>query len=139
MATFTLTSVPDYLGEGPYQATIAKGSLGVPLRFFAAETAWQRFAQELLTFPRTPTERLFFDARHVAPYRHSLLLEAYCYDAAGHCALRVVFDNNYPDPGRCQLTFSLPAEAASLNHLGTLLGQWLARPASTMQWEAQTS
>lgn len=53
-------------------------------------------------------------------YRY-LLIRAYTTDAAGHCAIQVKMNNNWrePDEGVCE--FSIQAEAAAINRLGSLL------------------
>jgi hypothetical protein len=48
------------------------------------------------------------------------LLRAYTTDSAGHCALQVKMNNNAREPHEGRCTFSIKAEAAAINRLGSL-------------------
>jgi hypothetical protein len=129
----------DYDGDVRFDVTISKGKIETHSHFYADVDTWKQFGEQLTTFPKNVADKEVFDASYNGPYRDSLLLEAYCYNTQGHTAVRVSADNNEPPPNRCQLDFSIPAEAASINRLGQLLLNWQVENDSEIIWEAQTS
>lgn len=52
-------------------------------------------------------------------YRY-FMLRAYTTDSAGHCALQIKMNNNTREPHEGTCTFSIKAEAAAINRLGSL-------------------
>lgn len=126
------------IGDCEFEVTISKGSLEYSLPFYGNCDDWKAFAERLLRFPIDVNDQTHFEIG--SPQSSMwLMLVAYCYDEKGHTALRVVMNKNEDEPHRCQLAFSIPAEAASINQLGLLLLNWHASNGSEIIWEAQTS
>ncbi|MDO7852790.1 hypothetical protein [Hymenobacter convexus] len=124
------------VGEGEFEVTISRGSIQHSLRFYGSGENWRTFGNRLLDFPLSVKDQVQFE---MGSNNSALMLVAYCYDEKGHIALRVVMNANEDEPHSCQLAFSIPAEAASINQLGFLLSNWQATNGSEITWEAQTS
>ncbi|PJJ47907.1 hypothetical protein [Hymenobacter chitinivorans] len=121
-----------------FDVVVRKANVETHVTFFGAVDTWQSFATQLLEFPSSAAATAVFNVEG-GVYRDTLLLVAYCYDAAGHTALKVSTDNHAELPDRCTMEFSIRAEAASLNKLGQLLLGWQVKHDSEIVWEAQTS
>jgi hypothetical protein len=122
-----------------YDVTISKGAIKTHLYFYGDTETWKRFGEELVSFPQHMEDCPTFvigDDKSSVPL---LILTAYCYDAQGHAALRVVTDNKESNPDLYRLEFSIRAEVASLNRLGQLLVDWQVEDGSEVLWEAQVS
>ncbi|SDY09378.1 hypothetical protein [Hymenobacter psychrophilus] len=130
---FTASNV--YYGWAIFDLTISQAEIKVHSHLSGDTDMWQTFGQQLQSFPQHAAARIIFESQ----LENYLLLEAYCYDAMGHTALRVVTDNKAEDPHRRRSEFSLPAEVASLNHLGRLLANWQVADNTVILWQAQTS
>ncbi|GGG62152.1 hypothetical protein [Hymenobacter glacieicola] len=126
-------------GWGCFDVTISKGETTTHLTFFADEDTWKDFGKELSCFPVAVSATVSFEAGIIDTSDSYLKLQAYCFDAYGHAAIRVSVDNRKPDPDRCKLAFSIPAEIASINRLGHLLRNWRAENNTEILWQAQTS
>lgn len=135
----SIDSEGDGTFDNTFDVTISKGRIETHTHLYLDSNLWQEFGRQLLTFPENTTAKVVFDATDNGMYWQSLRLEAYCFDLLGHTALRISVDNNDPDPHRCRLEFSIPAEAASLNKLGRLLANWQPEHESEIIWEAQVS
>ncbi|TGE22964.1 hypothetical protein [Hymenobacter metallicola] len=128
----------DYDKDCIFDVFIRKDNSETHITFDGAVDTWQGFAKQLIGFPRNVADTAVFSVEGNS-HRDTLLLAAYCYDGAGHTALRVATDNNADLPARCKMEFSIRAEAASLNKLGRLLLGWSVENDSEIVWEAQTS
>lgn len=130
----------DY-GYASFDVSIMAADLKGHVNFLGDTKAWQLFGHQLQTFPQHTASKVAFesglgDESILGDY---LLLEAYCYDAMGHAALRIITDNKEQDPMRRRLEFSIPAETASINYLGRLLANWQVENNPEITWQAQTS
>jgi len=134
-------SIENYfpVGDCEFDVIVSKGTIENHLQFYGDTDTWKAFGKQLTDFPQNAAECVVFDASHCGSYLDSLLFEAYCYDAQGHAALRIVVDNNEDKQRRCKLDFSILAEAASINRLGYFLLNWQVENGSEIVWEAQTS
>ena len=127
-------------GWGDFDLEITQAEIRAHSHFSGETGGWQLFGQQLQGFPSHLTSRVALETRVSEPSIHGyLLLEAYCYDAMGHTALRVIADNMEQEPFRQRMEFSIPAEVASLNKLGQLLANWQVADNTEVQWQAQTS
>ncbi|MCC2546984.1 hypothetical protein LJY25_11050 [Hymenobacter sp. BT175] len=109
------------------------------MHFDAYTDDWSEFGGKLMSFPKNPADSVVFEAGIDSSGYDFLVLKAYCYDAAGHAAVSVLLDNNQDLPRRCRLEFSIPADAASINLLGSMLYNWKVEHSSELLWEAQIS
>jgi len=73
-------------------------------------------------FPQSPNDKVEIEIGELTAgfSRSYLLLKAYCYDANGHAALKIVTHNNASEPQAQHVEFSIPADIASLNTLETV-------------------
>ncbi|UOQ78169.1 hypothetical protein MUN84_06110 [Hymenobacter sp. 5516J-16] len=126
-------------GWGDFNVTISKGENTTYLTFFADEDTWKDFGKELSCFPTAVSATVSFEAGIIDTSDSYLKLQAYCFDAYGHAAIHVSVDNRKLDPNRCKLEFSIPAEIASINRLGHLLGNWRVGNDPEILWQAITS
>ena len=126
------------IGNCEFEVTISKDSIECSLPFYGSVTDWKAFGKKLLQFPMSVEDQVKFEIGS----KHSLVwltLTAYCYDEKGHTALRMVMSKNEAEPHSCRLSFSIPAEAASINQLRFLLSNWQPINGFEITWEAQTS
>ncbi|RYU79910.1 hypothetical protein [Hymenobacter persicinus] len=126
-------------GLGIFDVTIRHRAIEAHMHFYGEPDAWNQFGKQLLSFPRSAVDCVTFEAGSNAQDQDFLILQAYCYNAGGHSALKVVVADNHNDPSRYRLEFSIPAEPASLNKLGRLLSGWQIENNSEIVWEAQVS
>ena len=81
-------------------------------------------------FPQSPNDKVEIEIGELTAgfSRSYLLLKAYCYDANGHAALKIVTHNNAREPQAQHVEFSILADIAPLNRpvkRGPRLGQAL--------------
>jgi hypothetical protein len=122
-----------------YDVTISKGAIKTHLFFYGDTETWKSFGEQLIAFPQHIEDYPTFVMGDDESFIPLLVLTAYCYNAQGHAALRVVTDNKESNPDLCRLEFSVKAEVASINRLGKLLSSWQVEDGSEIVWEAQIS
>ena len=105
----------DYDEGCAFAVAVSKGTSRSQVLLWGDADTWQDFGQQLTAFPGHAADYVLFEA---GSFPARLILKAYCYNAQGHAALRVVIDNSEEEPGRCRLDFSIPAQVASRNRLG---------------------
>ena len=128
----------DYDADCTFDVTVRKGQLEVHTYFHGNTDTWKEFGQRLVEFPVTTADCVVFEDS-IGEYSPYFSLMAYCYDAGGHSAVRVVFDNRTPDPDRYYTQFSILAEVAAINRLGQMLLNWDVTACPEVMWEAKTS
>jgi hypothetical protein len=124
-----------------FDITIRKGDFSIHTNLWDEPQAFERFGEKLTTFPRslTDTVELQVGAIRSSPGQDYLFLKAYCYDANGHTALKVVMHINKPEPHEQMIEFSIPAEVVALNKLGRMLQTWPLKTKVEINWRAQVS
>ncbi|MCB2407471.1 hypothetical protein [Hymenobacter lucidus] len=122
-----------------FDVTVAYGTIEAHMHFYGQPDTWSQFGKQLLNFPRNPADSAVFEGGVNTKGYDFMCLKAYCYDAGGHTALKVIIDNNAEEPRECRIEFSILSEPASLTQLGRLLAGWDVRTVSERIWEAQTS
>ncbi|QIL75718.1 hypothetical protein [Hymenobacter sp. HDW8] len=137
--TIRISASVDYDGDCTFDVLISKGTIETHIHFYGDVDTWKSFGKQLIDFPQDISDYVVFDARTTGFYIDSLLLKAYCYDAQGHAAIKILTDNNYPDPDQCRLDFAILTEVASINQLGLLLLNWQVENNSEIIWQAQIS
>jgi len=110
------------------------------LDFYGNADDFKEFGQKLIDFPSSIDDTAMFqlgeDDRKWAYY---MLLKAFCYDASGHTALRIVVDNLGDHVNGHRSEFSILSEAASINSFGQKLLQWNPLQTKELVWESHTS
>ncbi|WP_201983501.1 hypothetical protein [Hymenobacter rubidus] len=110
------------------------------LNFYGRINEFAEFGQQLTAFPKRVSHTVSFeigsaDKNVTIPY---LLIKAYCTDAQGHTALRIVIDNREQGATHYCFDFSIASEAASINKLGALLATWNVSNTPELVWRAET-
>jgi len=65
-----------------------------------------------------------------------MLINAFCYDASGHTALRILVDNFGDISSGYRTEFTIFSEAASINLLGQKLMTWNPFITKEIVWES---
>lgn len=117
------------------------GALNIEVHFWDYSDLFQSFGSQLAAFPHALGEEVQIEIgkQLVGLSRSYLLLKAYCFDAQGHAALKIVTQNNEAEPQAQRVEFSIPADISSLNKLGTLLKNWSPQGNSEVIWQAHIS
>jgi hypothetical protein len=124
-----------------FDLTASRDALVVQVHFWDYANLFEQFGSQLANFPQNPTDKVEVEIGELIPgfSRSYLLLKAYCYDANGHAALKIVTHNNKTEPQTQRVEFSIPADIASLNTLGKLLRSWSPQGNAELVWQAQLS
>jgi hypothetical protein len=117
------------------------GELQVHAHFWDIAEVFKQFGEKLMDFPQSISDVVTLEIGIVHPgfYQNYLLLKAYCYDANGHSALKIITHNNKLEPQSQRIEFSILTEAAALNKLGSLLKNWQPQEVPDIVWQAQVS
>jgi hypothetical protein len=132
------SDVNDYAA---FDLTASRNTLQVHAHFWEYVNVFEQFGARLAVFPQSLDDTVEFEIGKKLPgFSGSyLLLKAYCYDANGHVALKIIVHNNASEPEAQQVEFSIPADIASLNQLGRLLKNSMPSGSSEIVWQAQVS
>ena len=122
-----------------FNVVVTKDKIESHVSFLEDTEKWREFGRKLAHFPESSSATALIQMGGISSWDGYLMFTAYCFDAAGHAALRVLVDNKLKDPHKQKLEFSIPAEIASLNRLGHLLLTWQVENDSELLWQAQTS
>ena len=110
------------------------------LDFYGYADEFREFGHRLTEFPKSISDIVEFqigeDDRKWAYY---MLIKAFCYDASGHTALRIIVDNFGDNVNGHRSEFSIISEAASINLLGHSLVNWNPVVTKEIIWESFTS
>ena len=122
-----------------FDVAIVRSDVRAQLYFYGYTDTWRKFGEQLAAFPLHIEDCLTFKIGDDESDCPLLAITAYCYDAQGHAALRILTDNKETDPKRCKLEFSILAEVASINQLGSSLLSWKVENGSEIIWQAKIS
>lgn len=131
----------DYDDYATSDLTASRAELKVHVHFWDYLDLFEQFGSKLAAFPQNLEDTVEIEIGQLLPgfSQNYLLLRAYCYDANGHAALKIVTHNNESEPQMQRIEFSIPADIAALNRLGNLLKNWLPQENSELVWQAQIS
>ena len=123
-----------------FQVEIENYSCRTSLDFYGNADDFKSFGEKLSEFPKSINDIASFqlgeDDRKWAYY---MTIKAFCYDASGHTALRVLVDNFSDTVNGHRTEFSIMSEAASINSLGQMLMTWNPLVTKEIIWESFTS
>lgn len=123
-----------------FQVEIENYYCKTSLDFYGYADDFKEFGHRLTEFPRSITDTVVFqlgeDDRKWAYY---MFIKAFCYDASGHTALRIVVDNLGDSVNGHRSEFSITSEAASINMLGQILLTWNPLVTKEIIWDSFTS
>jgi hypothetical protein len=120
-----------------FQVEIENYCCRTSLDFYGNANDFKSFGQKLSEFPKNINDIALFqlgeDDRKWAYY---MSIKAFCYDASGHTALRVLVDNFGDTANGHRTEFSIMSEAASINSLGQMLMTWNPLVTKEIIWES---
>ena len=124
-----------------YQIILSNGSASASLDFWGNSNSFKDFAKELIDFPKTNQDTVTYqlgnDSSDEQPNSaYYLLLKAFCIDAAGHTAIKVVVDNYQEGSDYQRSQFYIKSEPNSLNQLGKKLEAWDPTNVKELSWSA---
>jgi hypothetical protein len=123
-----------------FQVRIENYYCKTSLDFYGYADDFKEFGHKLSEFPKSISDTVAFqigeDDRKWAYY---MFIKAFCYDALGHTALRIVVDNFGDNVYGHRSEFSINSEAASINLLGQILMNWNPHVTKEIIWESITS
>jgi len=99
----------------------SNGSATCELQFYHEKDCFLKFAEALLNFPGSVTDKIIFEASNPL---FELKILVYCYDFLGHSALQIIMDNKEKAPETQKAEFYIKTIPGSLNRLGDLLKNW---------------
>ena len=95
-----------------------------------------RFGQALMDFPTSTSHEVKFELGSTDPsYGDHLLLRAFVYDGAGHCAVEFQAESRGDALDSSSVRFVASTEAASLNEMGRKIVAWSLSPAEPFRFE----
>lgn len=95
-----------------------------------------QFGQGLIDFPNSTSHEVKFELGSTDPsYAEHLLLRAFVYDGAGHCAVEFKAESRGNSLVSSSVRFAVPTEAASLNELGRRIVAWSLSPTEPFIFE----
>jgi hypothetical protein len=104
--------------------TASNGSFGGWVDFYCNIEDLGLIGRSLESFPQKVGDGYRYESgsEDLANRSHSyFLLRAYTTDSVGHCALQIAMNNNTAEPQEGMCRFSITADAASINRLGSYL------------------
>ncbi|MEQ1554838.1 MAG: hypothetical protein ABL929_11695 [Ferruginibacter sp.] len=120
-----------------FQVEIENYYCRTSLDFYGNADDFKSFGQKLSEFPKNINDIALFqlgeDDRKWAYY---MSIKAFCYDASGHTALRILVDNFGDTVNGHRTEFSIMSEAASINSLGQMLLTWNPLVTKEIIWES---
>jgi hypothetical protein len=130
-----------YERDYSFDITVKKEGFQLHAYLWEEPQAFARFGKKLAAFPRSQDDTPEFQVGIITPSdgREYLLLKAFCYDANGHAALKVVMHNKKPEPHEQIIEFSIRTDVAALNKLGKMLQNWTPETEIEVNWRAQVS
>jgi hypothetical protein len=100
---------------------------------------FSEFGQALVDFPRSVSHEVKLELGSNDPsYSEYLLLRAFVYDGAGHCAVEFKAESRGDSITSSSVRFAVPTEAASLNDMGRMLMAWSLSPAEPFTFEGSS-
>jgi hypothetical protein len=125
-----------------YRIILSNGLASASLDFWGYSNSFKDFAKELIDFPKTNQDTVTYqlgnDRSDEQPNSaYYLLLKAFCTDAAGHTAIKVVVDNHQEGSDYQRSQFYIKSEPNSLNQLGKKLEAWDPTNVKELNWLAK--
>lgn len=91
--------------------------------------ALTQFGQALIEFPTSTSHQVQFELGSAdESYREHLVVRAFVYDGAGHCAVEFKAETRGDPITSSSVRFAVPTEAASLNEMGREIVAWSLSP-----------
>jgi hypothetical protein len=136
-----LIKIRRYPYEEPYhihlEFTVSNGSFCGGTDFYCNAEDLSKIGIALQSFPRGVGDEYRYECGSEKPedrcYRY-FLMRAYTTDLVGHCAIQFVINNNSAEPSEGACRFSIKAEAASINRLGTLFEKFSELKHLELSW-----
>lgn len=97
---------------------------------------FSQFGQALMDFPNSTSHEVRLELGSTDPsYGEHLLVRAFVYDGAGHCAVQFKAESRGDILAASSVNFAVPTEAASLNQMGKNIVAWALSPAKPFEFE----
>ncbi len=120
-----------------FQIEIQNHCCKTSLDFYGNADAFKKFGQELSDFPKNISDTVEFKlGENDRKWAYYMFIKAFCYDASGHTALRILVDNFGDNVSGHRNEFSIFSEAASINLLGQKLVTWNPLVTKEIVWES---
>ncbi|WP_316871494.1 hypothetical protein [Ralstonia wenshanensis] len=98
--------------------------------------AVSEFGQALIDFPSSISDEVKLELGSMDPtYADYLLVRAFVYDGAGHCAIEFRAESRGDAITSSSVRFAVPTEAASLNEMGRRIMAWSLSPTEPFAFE----
>jgi hypothetical protein len=121
-----------------FQISISNGISSTSQDFYGYDDEFKSFATELITFPQAIDHKIKYELGEISEgSAYYILLEVFCHEPNGHSAIHVVLNNNAKRPFTNNGEFYITTAPASLNKLGTLLGNWNPLETKEFIWIAE--
>ena len=98
--------------------------------------AFSEFGQALIGFPSSTSDEVRLELGSMDPmYADYLLVRAFVYDGAGHCAIEFKAESRGDAITSSSVRFAVPTEAATLNEMGRRIVAWALSPTEPFAFE----
>ncbi|GEQ87417.1 hypothetical protein ULMS_29250 [Patiriisocius marinistellae] len=119
-----------------YHIFVDNGICSVGIEVYEYDDAFQKFAEELITFPKNVNDEVKFEiGEKDKKWAFYFMIKVYCYLRNGQSALKIDAWNNGDEETEYNASFTLKAEPASLNRLGNSLKNWNPKSYQEFEWK----
>jgi hypothetical protein len=130
---------PDDDGLYKFNIRVSNADTFSSLDFWGYGDNFKDFGEQLDNFPKGLKDIVIYelgqDKNEGQPkFAYYLLLRAFCFDASGQSAIKVIVDNHADIPNYNRSEFYIKSEPASLNLLGQKLKNWNPETEKELEW-----
>lgn len=119
-----------------YHVYADNGICSVGLEIYGYDDEFQKFADDLIEFPKNINHEITFELGNKDPkYAFYFMIKAYCFLRNGQSALKIIAWNNGDEQTEYNADFTLKAEPASLNKFGADLKKWNPNEYEEFEWK----
>ena len=117
----------------------SNGRISGELEYYCNATDLASFGNKLAGFTgRESLEYTLGSDRSEDRFAYFLKIEVVRIDSRGHCAICIQMNNNFDHPNKERSEFSIPADVADINRLGSLMLGFSQLGHFTLDWRVET-
>jgi hypothetical protein len=132
---------PDDDGLYKFQISLSNGDTFASLDFWEYGDNFEEFGGQLIDFPKGLKDVVTYDVgeerKEGQPkWAYYLHVSAFCFNASGQSAVKVIVDNHADIPDHQRSEFYIKSEPANLNRLGQKLKSWTPDKEKELTWDS---
>ncbi|MBZ0245080.1 MAG: hypothetical protein K8H85_03950 [Cyclobacteriaceae bacterium] len=130
---------PDDDGLFEFEISLSNGDTSTNLEIWGYSDDFKEFGKKLIEFPKGLKDVVSFQLGEEGTtgdmkWAYYLSLNAFCYNASGQSAIKVIIDNHQASPDHSRSEFYIKAEPAAINRLGHELKNWNPESIKEIGW-----